>query len=196
MDRTGQGALEYLLLIGGAIVVAVIVIVLLLGSGGSSQQQTARTSSESLDKIIESGAGGNLIANGSLEEMPGNPPPTWPDGWTIGSSATKEVLCYNGFNCVKNPVQLYTQYKSATGSTPYHVAFYKKGDATLTAFESNAADCSSATQIFTPALGNGVSPTNWTKYSQDFTTKSTTKCIQLNLDGTGGASADMVILRK
>ena len=36
MNRKGQGALEYLLLIGGAVVVASVVVVLLLNLGSSS----------------------------------------------------------------------------------------------------------------------------------------------------------------
>ncbi|HLC79956.1 MAG TPA: class III signal peptide-containing protein [archaeon] len=48
MDRKGQGALEYLLLIGGAIVVAVIVVTLLLNVGSSGQTQTSDTAIKAL----------------------------------------------------------------------------------------------------------------------------------------------------
>ncbi|MBI4044888.1 MAG: class III signal peptide-containing protein [Candidatus Diapherotrites archaeon] len=40
MNKKGQGALEYLLLIGGAILVAVVVITILSQVGGSSGKQT------------------------------------------------------------------------------------------------------------------------------------------------------------
>lgn len=43
MNRKGQGALEYLLLIGGAILVAVIVISILVGLTGSSGSETEIT---------------------------------------------------------------------------------------------------------------------------------------------------------
>lgn len=43
MEKKGQGALEYLLLIGGAVLVAVIVITLLLGLTESSGNQTDDT---------------------------------------------------------------------------------------------------------------------------------------------------------
>ncbi|HZX34486.1 MAG TPA: class III signal peptide-containing protein [archaeon] len=48
MERKGQGALEYLLLIGGAVLIAVIVITLLLGVGGSSEEQTGVSTASSL----------------------------------------------------------------------------------------------------------------------------------------------------
>ena len=40
MNKRGQGALEYLLLIGGAILVAVVVITVLSGIGQSSGKET------------------------------------------------------------------------------------------------------------------------------------------------------------
>lgn len=43
MDKKGQGALEYLLLIGGAVLVAVIVITLLLGIVDDSSDGTKDT---------------------------------------------------------------------------------------------------------------------------------------------------------
>jgi len=43
MDRKGQGALEYLLLIGGAVLVAVIVITLLLQITSQGEADTTAT---------------------------------------------------------------------------------------------------------------------------------------------------------
>jgi len=43
MDKKGQGALEYLLLIGGAVLVAVIVITLLLGITDTGATETNTT---------------------------------------------------------------------------------------------------------------------------------------------------------
>jgi len=43
MNRKGQGALEYLLLIGGAVLVAVIVITLLLGIADQGKLDTQAT---------------------------------------------------------------------------------------------------------------------------------------------------------
>ena len=43
MNRKGQGALEYLLLIGGAVLVAVIVITLLLNISGDTRTDTEAT---------------------------------------------------------------------------------------------------------------------------------------------------------
>jgi len=43
MDRKGQGALEYLLLIGGAVLVAVIVITLLLQITSTGEASTTAT---------------------------------------------------------------------------------------------------------------------------------------------------------
>ncbi|HZX19476.1 MAG TPA: class III signal peptide-containing protein [archaeon] len=43
MDKQGQGALEYLLLIGGAVLVAVIVITLLLQITSQGQADTTAT---------------------------------------------------------------------------------------------------------------------------------------------------------
>ena len=48
MDKKGQGALEYLLLIGGAVLIAVIVITLLLGIGQSGTAQTADNTAAAL----------------------------------------------------------------------------------------------------------------------------------------------------
>ena len=48
MERKGQGALEYLLLIGGAVLIAVIVITLLLGLGGTSQGDTELTAAQGI----------------------------------------------------------------------------------------------------------------------------------------------------
>jgi hypothetical protein len=41
LNKKGQGALEYLLLIGGAVLIAVIVIALLVGMGGQSRDTAA-----------------------------------------------------------------------------------------------------------------------------------------------------------
>lgn len=46
MERQGQGALEYLLLIGGAILVAVIVISILVGLGGSGGVEAGRAAAD------------------------------------------------------------------------------------------------------------------------------------------------------
>ncbi len=46
MERKGQGALEYLLLIGGAILVAVIVISILVGLGGSGGVEAGRAAAD------------------------------------------------------------------------------------------------------------------------------------------------------
>ena len=40
MQKSGQGALEYLLLIGGAILVSVIVIAIIVGIGGTNGDET------------------------------------------------------------------------------------------------------------------------------------------------------------
>ena len=48
MEKKGQGALEYLLLIGGAVLVAVIVITLLLGITNTGAGQTGNTTAASL----------------------------------------------------------------------------------------------------------------------------------------------------
>ncbi|PIN85021.1 MAG: hypothetical protein COV47_04435 [Candidatus Diapherotrites archaeon CG11_big_fil_rev_8_21_14_0_20_37_9] len=50
MDRKGQGALEYLLLIGGAVLIAVIVISLLLNISSTSTDETGITSAAALCK--------------------------------------------------------------------------------------------------------------------------------------------------
>ena len=47
MDKKGQGALEYLLLIGGAVLVAVIVITLLLQITSQGEEGTEATASAS-----------------------------------------------------------------------------------------------------------------------------------------------------
>jgi len=54
MDRKGQGALEYLLLIGGAVLVAVIVITLLLGIADQGQTDTQATADAGSQAICES----------------------------------------------------------------------------------------------------------------------------------------------
>ena len=54
MDKKGQGALEYLLLIGGAVLVAVIVITLLLGIADQGQTDTQATADAGAIKICES----------------------------------------------------------------------------------------------------------------------------------------------
>ncbi len=48
MEKKGQGALEYLLLIGGAVLVAVIVITLLLGITNTGTGQTSNTAAAAL----------------------------------------------------------------------------------------------------------------------------------------------------
>ncbi len=48
MNKKGQGALEYLLLIGGAVLVAVIVIVLLLSIMSTGEKETAETTAAGL----------------------------------------------------------------------------------------------------------------------------------------------------
>jgi len=48
MDRKGQGALEYLLLIGGAVLVAVIVITLLLGIADTGSTETEITTAAAM----------------------------------------------------------------------------------------------------------------------------------------------------
>ncbi len=54
MNRKGQGALEYLLLIGGAVLVAVIVITLLLGIAEQGETDTQATADAGAIKICES----------------------------------------------------------------------------------------------------------------------------------------------
>tara|TARA_Y100000310_G_scaffold338782_2_gene429440 strand:+ start:587 stop:841 length:255 start_codon:yes stop_codon:yes gene_type:complete len=48
LDKKGQGALEYLLLIGGAVLVAVIVITLLLSITEQGETQTTKTTNDAL----------------------------------------------------------------------------------------------------------------------------------------------------
>ena len=48
MQKQGQGALEYLLLIGGAILVAVIVISILVGLGGTGTDQATQAAADAL----------------------------------------------------------------------------------------------------------------------------------------------------
>jgi uncharacterized protein (UPF0333 family) len=48
MDKKGQGALEYLLLIGGAVLVAVIVIALLITLTSTGETETGKTVTEGL----------------------------------------------------------------------------------------------------------------------------------------------------
>ncbi|MCR4335725.1 MAG: class III signal peptide-containing protein [archaeon] len=48
MDKKGQGALEYLLLIGGAVLVAVIVITLLLSIADTGQDETSQSTAAAL----------------------------------------------------------------------------------------------------------------------------------------------------
>jgi len=48
LDKKGQGALEYLLLIGGAVLVAVIVITLLLSITEQGETQTLETTGNAL----------------------------------------------------------------------------------------------------------------------------------------------------
>ena len=57
MDKKGQGALEYLLLIGGAVLVAVIVITLLLGIAEQGETDTQATADAGAIKICESRLG-------------------------------------------------------------------------------------------------------------------------------------------
>ena len=54
MNRKGQGALEYLLLIGGAVLVAVIVITLLLGIAEQGETDTTATADAGAKAICES----------------------------------------------------------------------------------------------------------------------------------------------
>ena len=58
MNKKGQGALEYLLLIGGAVLVAVIVIVLLLGVTNTGKKSTAETTAGAIcrDRVALGGA--------------------------------------------------------------------------------------------------------------------------------------------
>lgn len=50
MNKKGQGALEYLLLIGGAILVAVVVITILSGIGSQGGETTERSAIEGICK--------------------------------------------------------------------------------------------------------------------------------------------------
>jgi|SRR3989344_879836 len=60
MERKGQGALEYLLLIGGAILVAVIVIALIVGLGGTNAGEANKTVRDGLcSKYSDSNVGCN-----------------------------------------------------------------------------------------------------------------------------------------
>ena len=67
MERKGQGALEYLLLIGGAILVAVIVISILVGLGGTGGPEAKRAAANALcaQKLPNATAcAGNVVSAG------------------------------------------------------------------------------------------------------------------------------------
>ena len=62
MERKGQGALEYLLLIGGAILVAVIVISILVGLGSGGGVEATRAAANALCAKYPTGASCNSLA--------------------------------------------------------------------------------------------------------------------------------------
>lgn len=89
MDRKGQGALEYLLLIGGAVLVAVIVITLLLQITAQGEKDTTATADAAAILLCENRL--QLLCGTNL---------TTPDTYTgdctpppAGSGSTSTTTC-------------------------------------------------------------------------------------------------------
>ena len=109
MNKKGQGALEYLLLIGGAIVVAVVVVTLLLnlGSAGSGSTDATTMGVICSQKAAISGATpsacNNVNSQGATtayiwDSKSGR---CWQCGGTYSAScsATKQAATTSGFCC-------------------------------------------------------------------------------------------------
>ena len=100
MERKGQGALEYLLLIGGAVLVAVIVIVLLsqLGGGGGAStyenQMNAVCASKAQPSCDTASLEGVLptVATGIVCSVDGGPPLVFEDADTF-DELTQDITC-------------------------------------------------------------------------------------------------------
>ncbi len=95
MNKKGQGALEYLLLIGGAILVAVVVITVLSGIGQSGATQTEQTAATGLctAKTDQVGCTAVTVGNCTIACSDPNPPGTGGSPANLGDYCVPAQAC-------------------------------------------------------------------------------------------------------